>query len=121
MKISIEKVTDNLFMFAARVDETCVGKLYLSVSGCTAKLTDVVVTLHEIRPYRLLPFIKRTVSYRGQGYGTKLLQSAIEWCRLNGIENITGDIAGDQAMLARWYRRHGFTLALDRSISLSLD
>jgi len=67
-----------------------------------------------ITAYRLLlrrP--PRTVSYRGNGLGSLLLEHVKEYAREHGFMQITGLARSEQTPAPRlfhWYRRHGFAV-----------
>ena len=57
---------------------------------------------------------------RGKGLGTRLLRSAIEWARREGLTRITLLTDGDNARARRLYSRHGFSVSAMQPLRLHL-
>jgi GNAT superfamily N-acetyltransferase len=57
---------------------------------------------------------------RGKGLGTRLLRSAIEWARREGLTRITLLTDGDNARARRLYARHGFSASAMQPLRLHL-
>lgn len=66
----------------------------------------------------------RTISYRGSGLGSALLEHVKQYARQHGFERITGLAASadtPRTALFRWYRRHGFTVDAAGNMTLRLS
>ena len=55
-----------------------------------------------------------TESFRGKGYGTKMLAHVLVWCREMGFSQAYGSIVqqdlDETPALLEWYQRHGFEI-----------
>jgi GNAT superfamily N-acetyltransferase len=87
-----------------------IGIAKLTRNGAIAKLADIQITDIDVCWFELAPFIKRRLNYKGKGYGSRLLDAAIEYCTSQRIERLEGDIVGNLDFLIPWYERHGFRI-----------
>lgn len=65
----------------------------------------------------------RTISYRGSGLGSALLEYVKQYARQHGFKRITGLASSaytPRAALFRWYRRHGFAVDATGNMTLRL-
>lgn len=71
--------------------------------------------------FRLKP---KTLNYRGQGIGTELLLTVLQYAREREMNEIHGQIVqldlDRNPDLPNWYRKHGFSVSESGKISLRL-
>ena len=119
MDIELIRHKGKSFSYIVQAQGLNVGRIHISVFNESAIIEDINVGEIHFKPYRFLPF-KRTISYRGKGYGSALLKSAINNCRELGAKEILGIMHGDEVKLTKLYKRHGFVVNHDHSIYLSI-
>ncbi|WP_410474747.1 GNAT family N-acetyltransferase [Guyparkeria sp. TX1] len=64
------------------------------------------------------PYISRLIirpEYRGRGFGSVLLEAAIDHLREQGVRQVTLDAWASEKHVQRFYRRHGFIACEDPS------
>lgn len=108
------------FTYLCEDGETTVGKIHVVIDDNIATIADVVVTQRVVRRFWFLPIFKKKLTCRNQGYGTNLLNAAIEKCREIGVAEIVGNIVGDTERLKSWYLRNGFKIK-NCKISMVID
>jgi len=105
-----------------------VGHVYVVIEGAEATVQDIY--LQEQIPIpggfvRRLLGRPRFVSFRGLGWGTKLLTAALEALSVTDISMVRGEaVGGDSPQLLRWYRSLGFqvddgTRRIEKSLTKS--
>ncbi len=119
MDIELIRQKGKSFSYIVRAQGLNVGRIHISISNESATIEDINVGEIRFKPYWFFPF-KRTISYRGKGYGSALLKTAINHCREIGVKEILGVMHGDEVKLAKLYKRHGFAVNYDHSIYLSI-
>ena len=97
-----------------------IGVAKLTRDGNNAVLADIVIFCLKVRIFPFTSIFKRTVCYRGNGYGTLLLKATIEYCRTQGIKTIVGAVSGELDLLVPWYEKHGFTVCADNKLFIRL-
>ena len=85
-----------------------VGKVHVTLKNNVATIADIIVNQRNIPRVPCIPFLRRTVSYRNRGYGSALLNIAIDKCRALGVTRIMGNMHGDIERLSGWYSKNGF-------------
>ena len=112
MEVEIEEINrDHGFTLIMSDGELTFGRAHVVFNDDRkAQLADIIITEAEASPYPLLKFYKKKVSYRRQGYGTRLLNEVVSRCKSKGIVEIVGDIHGDPRVLLPWYEKNGFEI-----------
>ncbi len=87
-----------------------IGYAHISVVNNTAILADIKVTIIKQKHTTGLTCLTKTLNYRNQGIGTKLLKSVIALCRTSEIDCIIGEIIENIEQLSVWYKKHGFNV-----------
>lgn len=96
----ISEVLENDFVFVARESE----------QGSIVSMVTLVIVTRLIAPKTLIEDVVTAASYRGRGYGTKLMEMAIQTARelkIN-IVDLTSSNTEERAAAHRRYKALGF-------------
>ncbi len=98
------------FTYLYKDGDTISGKIHVVIDNNVATISDVIVTQRIVNRFCFLPYFKKELTYRNQGYGTNLLNATINKCREIGVTEIVGNIVGETDRLKSWYSRNGFKI-----------
>ena len=98
-----------------------IGYCNLVREGNVACLADIFIYCHRRPMFNFIPFLKFGVNYRKNGFGTLLLNKAIEVCLEVKVLKIIGRAQGQLEILIPWYRTHKFNIDCDNNLLLDLS
>jgi GNAT superfamily N-acetyltransferase len=94
-------------IFLGIIPKTCYLRLF--EHGETVGLGTAVVE----RGWAGFTNIVTSQAFRKRGVGTKVMQSLIHWCHLNGAENLYLQVVRDNTAAINLYTKLGFTHVFD--------
>lgn len=108
------------FTYLYEDGEIVLGRIHVVIDNNVATIADIIVTELIVNRFCFLPYFKKELTYRNQGYGTNLLNATIKKCREIGVTEIVGNIVGETDRLKSWYSRNGFKIN-DYEISMVFE
>jgi len=106
------------------LDNPDVGQLFvLRVGGNVAGMANALYTISTAEGCRvvLLEDVIVSASYRGRGYGRRLIEHILAWAAANGLPRITLLADQDNAPALAFYGRLGFEYSAMRVLRKVLD
>ena len=110
----------HVVVLRAFVGSDFVGNAKLTRDGRNATLHDIEVMDLKFPVFIWFPWLKHRRNYRGLGYGNKLLQAVVSYCRDHEIDTLCGEAVGEDFLLG-WYQRNGFTFTEENKFEMTIN
>ena len=100
---------DSADYFVAEVDGRIVGNLGIAAYEQLQTAHRATLGMSVLQPYR------------GQGIGTRLLETAIRWCESRSLARLELEVLSNNPRAQRLYERHGFAIEGRRQHAVEVD